>query len=357
MKEFTIAVLPGDGVGPDVTAQALRVLDAVRVRFGLAVRCISCPIGAAAVGQTGDPLPPETRATIAAADAVLLGAVGDPSLDGAPRHLRPETGLLALRALLGVYANLRPVAIHPALAHASPLRPERLTGVDLLIVRELTGGLYYGDPRGRDATTAVNTLRYSVVEIERVARVAFEAARGRRRRVTSVDKANVLEVSQLWRDTVTRVGQEYPDVALEHLYVDYAAMRLVDAPASLDVLLTENLFGDILSDEAAVLTGSLGMLPSASLGDGTGLFEPVHGSAPDIAGRDVANPVGAIASIAMLLRHGLGQSQAADAVDAAIRDALASGARTRDLAGPGEPVLGTTEMGARIASRAGGDNE
>ncbi|MBA3495937.1 MAG: 3-isopropylmalate dehydrogenase, partial [Gemmatimonadales bacterium] len=245
--------------------------------------------------------------------------------------------------------NLRPVSVHPALHHASPLRPERLEGVDLLIVRELLGGLYYGLPRALERDAAVNTMRYTVPEIERVARVAFEAARTRRRSVTSVDKANVLEVSQLWRETVTRVAAEYPDVKLEHLYVDYAAMRLVTAPAAIDVLLTENLFGDILSDEAAVLTGSLGLLPSASIGDGPGLFEPVHGSAPDIAGRGIANPLGAIASGAMLLRYGLKQVEAADAVDDAIASVLAAGARTPDIARPGEPMLGTREIGERVA--------
>jgi 3-isopropylmalate dehydrogenase len=282
-------------------------------------------------------------------DAVLLGAVGDPSLDSAPRELRPETGLLALRKLLDVYANLRPVTVHQALLYCSPLKPERLRGVDLLVVRELTGGLYYGEPRGRHGSSAVNTLAYSASEIDRVAQVAFEAARGRRRLVTSVDKANVLEVSQLWRETVARVARDYPEVRLEHSYVDTAAMRLVSDPATFDVLLTENMFGDILSDEAAVLAGSLGLLPSASLGSGPGLFEPVHGSAPPLAGRDVANPIGAIATIALLLRHGLKQPDAADAVDDAIAAALDAGARTQDLALRGEQWIGTAEMGARIA--------
>src|SRR3989442_6605671 len=313
MKELRIAVLPGDGIGPDVTAQAVRVLQATAERFGLRLALSHYPVGAAAVASAGDPLPAETRAAVVNADAVLLGAVGDPALDHAPRHLRPEFGLLALRAQLGVYANLRPVAVFPALVDRSPLKAERLEGVDILIVRELTGGLYYGEPRGRDAggSSAVNTLRYSAAEITRVARVAFESARQRRGRVTSVDKANVLEVSQLWRETVTRVGRDYPDVRLDHLYVDTAAMRLVAEPRAFDVLLTENMFGDILSDEAAVLVGSLGLLPSASLGDGPGLFEPIHGSAPDIAGRDLANPIGAIATVALLLRHGLGLAEPA----------------------------------------------
>jgi 3-isopropylmalate dehydrogenase len=349
MKTYSIAVLPGDGIGPEVIAQAVRVLEAVGERFELRFTLHTLPVGAAAVRVAKDPLPPETRAAVARCDAVLLGAVGDPALDGAPRELRPETGLLALRKLLNVYANLRPVSVHPALIGASPLKPERLRGVDVLVVRELTGGLYYGEPRGRNGTKALNTLAYSVAEVERVARVAFEAARSRRRLVTSVDKANVLEVSQLWRETVTQVARDYPDVRLEHVYVDTAAMRLVSDPASFDVLLTENMFGDILSDEAAVLAGSLGLLPSASIGSGPGLFEPVHGSAPPLAGRDVANPIGAIATVGLLLRHGLKLMDAADAVDDAIAVALDAGARTQDLAAPGQPSIGTAAMGARIA--------
>jgi 3-isopropylmalate dehydrogenase len=349
MKTYRIAVLPGDGIGPEVIAQAVRVLEAAGERFELHFVLETLPIGAAGVAVAKNPLPPETRAAVVKSDAVLLGAVGDPALDNAPRELRPETGLLALRKLLNVYANLRPVALHPALLGCSPLKPERLRGVDLLVVRELTGGLYYGEPRGRNGASAVNTLAYTTPEIDRVARVAFDAARGRRRLVTSVDKANVLEVSQLWREVVTRVARDYPDVRLEHCYVDTAAMRLVSDPATFDVVLTENMFGDILSDEAAVLAGSLGLLPSASLGSGPGLFEPVHGSAPSLAGRDVANPLGAIATVALLLRHGLKQPDAAAAVDEAITAALDSGARTQDLAQRGEPWIGTADMGARVA--------
>jgi 3-isopropylmalate dehydrogenase len=349
MKQFTVAVLPGDGIGPEVTREAVRVLAAVADLYGYRIATRELPIGAAGVVDAGDALPAQTRDAVVEADAVLLGAVGDPSLSNATGDRRPEAGLLALRRLLGAYANLRPVSVHPSLRHASPLRAERLDGVDLLIVRELTGGLYYGEPRSRDERTAVNTLRYSVEEIERVARVAFEAARGRRGSVTSVDKANVLEVSQLWRDTVTRVGSDYPDVRLEHLYVDYAAMRLMTQPASIDVLLTENLFGDILSDEAAVLAGSLGLLPSASIGGGPGLFEPVHGSAPALAGRGVANPIGAIASAAMLLRYGLDLREAADGVDQAIAAVLGGGFRTFDVARPGESAVSTSEVGAEVA--------
>jgi len=349
MRRFTVAVLPGDGIGPEVTDEALRVLAAVADRYGYRIETPSYAIGAAGVAEAGQALPPSTRDAVTEADAVLLGAVGHPSLVQAEGNRRPEAGLLALRKLLRAYANLRPVTVYSDLAHASPLRPDRLAGVDLLIVRELLGGLYYGEPRGLEPNAAVNTLRYTVPEIERVATVAFEAARSRRRSVTSVDKANVLEVSQLWRNTVTRVGQAYPDVRLEHLYVDYAAMRLVADPAGIDVLLTENLFGDILSDEAAVLAGSLGLLPSGSIGDGPGLFEPVHGSAPDIAGRGIANPIGAIASVAMLLRHGLGLGEAADAVERALRAVICAGARTPDIARKGERTVGTRDIGEAVA--------
>jgi 3-isopropylmalate dehydrogenase len=350
VKRFSIAVLPGDGIGPEVTAEALKVLRAAADLFGYGIDAREYAVGAAGVAESGDSLPERTRAAVPEADAVLLGAVGDPALAAAEGRRRPEAGLLALRKLLGAYANLRPITVHPSLVHASPLRPERLAGVDLLIVRELTGGLYYGEPRGLERDSAVNTLRYTVAEIERVARVAFRAAAGRRGVLTSVDKANVLEVSQLWRETVTRIGtEEFPAVTLEHLYVDFAAMRLIADPARIDVLLTENLFGDILSDEAAVLAGSLGLLPSASIGDGPGLFEPVHGSAPDIAGRGVANPVGAISSAAMLLRYGLALPEAAAAVDQAVAAVLAAGARTADIARRGEQTLGTREIGDEIA--------
>jgi 3-isopropylmalate dehydrogenase len=349
MTAYRIAVLPGDGIGPEVVEAGLRVLEAAAARFRLELELREYSVGAAAVARHGDPLPPATREGVQWGQAVLLGAVGDPALDGAPRHLKPETGLLALRSLLGVFANLRPVSVHPALAAGSPLKPERLAGTDLLIVRELTGGLYYGEPRSLERDVATNTLRYTRREVERVSRIAFRAARERRRRLVSVDKANVLETSQLWRQVVSELAHEYPDVLVEHIYVDFAAMRLVSEPASIDVLLTENMFGDILSDEAAVLTGSLGLLPSASLGDGPGLFEPIHGSAPPLAGKDVANPIGTIASVAMLLRYGVGRPEAADRIDAAIGQALNDGARTRDIARDGETVLGTRAMGERIA--------
>ncbi|MEP6572368.1 MAG: 3-isopropylmalate dehydrogenase [Gemmatimonadota bacterium] len=344
MTEFRIAVLGGDGIGPEVTAAAEDVLTAVGERFGHRFRFHRLLIGATAVAAKGDPLPEATRHGVLDAQAVMLGAVGDPSLDHAPRNLRPETGLLTLRSLLGVYANLRPVGVHPVLAGCSPLRPERLVGTDLLIVRELTGGLYYGEPRGRTATDAVNTLRYTADEIRRVAVIALQAAQGRRKKVLSVDKANVLETSQLWRDVVTEEASNYPDVALEHIYVDYAAMRLISDPSSIDVLLTENMFGDILSDEAAVLAGSLGLLPSASLGDGPGLFEPIHGSAPSLAGKDLANPIGAIRSAAMLLRYGLALPELSEAIHRAVDAALDAGFRTRDIAAPNGRSVGTAAM-------------
>jgi 3-isopropylmalate dehydrogenase len=346
-----IVVLPGDGIGPEVTGAAVRVLTAAAARFGLTLTFGTHPIGAHALREAGSPLPDATLAACRAADAVLLGAVGDPAFDRAPREQRPERGLLRLRAELGVFANLRPAAAYPVLSGTGPFAAGHLAGVDLLIVRELAGGLYYGEPRGMaaDGRSAVNTMRYSAGEVARVARVAFEAARRRRRRVTSVDKANVLEASQLWRETVEEVSHDYPDVALDHLYVDACAMLLILEPRRFDVVLTENLFGDILSDEAGALVGSLGLLPSASLGPGPGLYEPVHGSAPVLAGRDAANPIGAIASAAMLLRHSLGQDAAATAIERAIGAALDEGLRTADLAG-GKPSCSCTAMAATIAA-------
>ena len=349
---YRIAVLPGDGVGPEVTREAVRLLRAVGTLCGYEFRFTEKAIGAAAVRESGCPLPQETQEAALESDAVLLGAVGSPELDRAPAHQRPEAGLLALRQALGGYANLRPVVTHEALQGCSPLRPEVVRGANVLIVRELLGGLYFGEPRGLNpGASAYNTLRYSAPEIERVARVAFTAARGRRGRVASVDKANVLETSRLWREVVTRVAREYPDVILEHHYVDSFAMLLITTPLRFDVVVTENLFGDILSDEAAVLAGSLGMLASATVGGRVGLFEPVHGSAPDIAGTGAANPLGAIATAALLLRYGLGlESEAAD-VESAIEMVLAEGWRTVDLlrgSAPGTRRVGTSEMGALV---------
>jgi len=342
-----ITVLPGDGIGVEVTREAVACLETVGEKFGHQFEFETRLMGGAALDAWGVPLPAETLESCLASDAVLLGAVGGPQYDANPPHLKPETGLLGLRAGLGVYANLRPAFLHESLIGASPLKPEIIRGTDLLIVRELAGGLYFGEPRGLEEDRGLNTMVYTAPEVERVARVAFELARGRRQKVTSVDKANVLESSQLWRRVVTRVAADYPDVRLEHGYVDSCAMALVTRPTSFDVIVTENLFGDILSDEAAVLTGSLGMLPSASLGGKVDLYEPVHGSAPDIAGRGLANPVGAIASAAMFLRHTCRLEAEAGALEAAIRAALDAGYGTPDLAGA--PVrVGTAELGEVI---------
>ncbi len=342
-----IAVLPGDGIGPEVVREALGCLDRIADLGGHTFVCQALPVGGAALDACGDPLPASTLEACLASDAVLLGAVGHPRFDANPNPLKPETGLLRLRAGLGVYANLRPAFVHPMLAGASPLREEIVRGTDMMIVRELAGGLYFAEPRSLTAERGVNTLAYARFEVERIARAAFEAARGRRRRVTSVDKANVLESSQLWRTVVKEVAADYPDVALDHLYVDACAMAIVTRPASFDVILTDNMFGDILSDEASVLTGGLGMLPSASLGGAVALFEPVHGSAPDLAGQDLANPFGAILSAAMLLRHALGLAAEAAALEAAVYDVLASGRGTRDLAVP-RATLGTAEAGEAV---------
>ena len=337
-----IVTLPGDGIGPEIMAAAIRVLDALG-GFEYEEQLL----GGASIDAHGTALTDEVLAACRACDAVLLAAVGGPKWDTTePSQPRPEQGLLGLRKGLGLFANLRPVRPSPALLHASPLKPERIQGTDLLVVRELTGGIYFGES-GRDGDTAHDDCAYSVTEIERIAQVAFEAAPGRKGRVTSVDKANVLETSRLWRETVTRLAADHPDVELDHLLGDYAAMQLVSRPADFDVIVTENLFGDILSDEAAMLTGSLGMLPSASLGEGgvPGLFEPVHGSAPDIAGTGKANPLATFLSVAMMLRHGLGRDDDADRVDAAVDRALQKGLRTPDLEGGADTrEVGTTEM-------------
>ena len=350
----TILLLPGDGIGPEVVAAAARVLRAVAEQFGHTFDLPEAMIGAAALRRDLPPLPDDTLAAAKSADAILLGAVGDPAFDRGPSSARPEAALLGIRKALGLYANLRPARVWPGLETAGPLKPEVLAGTDMLVVRELTGGLYYGEPRGiePDNSAAHNTMRYSRHEIERIARRAFEAARRRRRKVTSVDKANVLETSRLWRSVVTDVGAAYPDVTLDHMLVDSCAMRIAFAPSSFDVIVTENMFGDILSDEAGAIVGSLGLLPSASLGEGTGLFEPVHGSAPDIAGKNIANPIGAIASAAMLLRHALGLEREAAAVERAVEAVLKDGLRTLDLAQHG-PAVGSVEMAARIVAAVG----
>ena len=349
-------MLPGDGIGPEVVAEGVRVLRAVGERYGHRFVLEQFPIGGAAMDAAGSPLPESTLDACRTAASALLGAVGGPGWDDPNAAVRPEDGLLALRKELGLYANLRPVKAVGELVDGSPLRPERLQGVDLLIVRELTGGLYFGQPRGREVVngqrTAVDTLKYSEEEIRRVVHLAFEFAEQRRKLVTSVDKANVLESSRLWRQVAQEVSASFPGVRLEHQLVDAAAMRLVSNPRAFDVIVTENLFGDILSDEASVLVGSLGMLPSASIGAGNlGVYEPVHGSAPDIAGKGIANPIGAILSVSMLLRHSLALEQEAAEVELAVQAALADGARTADLGG--EHPMTTAQMGEAIVSHLG----
>src|SRR5829696_2371044 len=344
-----ITILPGDGIGPEVTTEAVRVLQTIATIHGYRFEFEEHAIGGVAIRDFGSPLPRITLDACLASDAVLLGAVGAPEYDRMPPNQRPEAGLLWLRRALGGYANLRPAISYPSIAACSPVRNEVTCGTDILIVRELLGGLYFGEPRSIKPTVASNTMRYSVEEIERVAKVAFEAARKRRGKVTSVDKANVLETSQLWRQTVIRVSQNYPDVTLDHLYVDACAMHLIANPRRFDVLLTENLFGDILSDEAAVITGSLGMLGSATIGGEVGLYEPVHGSAPDIAGQSLANPCGAIASVAMMLRYSFDLEQEANDIETAIENVLEAGYRTPDIAeGTGGYVVTTSEFGELI---------
>jgi 3-isopropylmalate dehydrogenase len=356
-----LLLLPGDGIGPEVTEEARRVLESVAKRFGLKLSFEEDLIGGISIDRRGTPLADSVLEKARASRAVLLGAVGGPKWDAEPVDRRPEKGLLRIRKELGLYANLRPATVFPALADASPLRPEIVRGIDILVVRELTGGLYFGEPRGRALVDgrreARNTMVYDEVEIARITRTAFEAARGRRKHVTHVHKQNVLEVSQLWVEVVNEIAKDYPDVTLVHQLVDSCAMLLVKEPARFDVIVTENLFGDILSDEAAMITGSLGMLPSASLGaGGLGLYEPVHGSAPDIAGQDRANPLAAILSAAMLLEHSLGAHDAARAIRSAVSAVLDAGHRTGDLVLPGEarPILGCRAMGDRVLSALGG---
>ena len=354
-----LAVVAGDGIGPEVTDQGLRVLEAVCRLFGHELSVTRKDIGGAALVASGDPLPSDTLAACLSAGAVLLGAVGGPAFDAYPRQQRPEAGLLRLRQELGAFANLRPAVCYAPLEASSPLRAEVVRGTDILIVRELLGGLYFGQPRSVEgepgSRQAINTMRYGEKEIERIARVGFELARGRRKKVLSVDKSNVLECSRLWREVVTAVGREFPDVKLGHQYVDSAAMLLVMTPKEFDVILTENMFGDILSDQAGGVCGSLGMLASASIGGPVGLYEPVHGSAPDIAGKGVANPLGAILSIAMMLRHSFHLEQEAKSVERAVGAVLSQGCRTKDLARAGEDALSTAEMGARVVAAVEGE--
>jgi 3-isopropylmalate dehydrogenase len=358
-----IAILPGDGIGTEIVAEAVRVLDLVADEFGLKLETETALVGGAAYEAHGHPLPEATLQLAKDADAVLFGAVGDWKFDKLERALRPEQAILGLRKHLGLFANFRPAICYEQLTHASSLKPELVAGLDILIIRELTGDIYFGQPRGRrialdghfpGAEEAFDTMRYSRPEIERIAHVAFQAARKRSKRVTSVDKANVLETFQFWKDVVTEVHAQYPDVALDHMYVDNAAMQLVKAPKKFDVLVTGNMFGDILSDEAAMLTGSIGMLPSASLDkSGKGLYEPSHGSAPDIAGKGVANPLATILSVAMMLRYTLNQTAAADRIESAVKAVLSAGLRTADIwsdAIQGTKKVGTREMGDAVVA-------
>ena len=350
-----IAILAGDGIGPEVVAQAMQVLK-VLARDGLKLELEEAPFGGAGVDAHGDPLPEPTLKLARAADAVLCGAVGGPKYDALPRPQRPEQGILRIRKELGLFANLRPAVLYPELVGASSLRPEVVSGLDILIVRELTGDIYFGEPRGRrtnasGAREGYDTMRYSEPEIRRIAETGFAAAMKRSRRLTSVDKENVLETSRLWREVVTDVGKRYPQVELTHMYVDNAAMQLVRAPKHFDVIVTGNMFGDILSDEASMLTGSIGMLPSASLdANSKGLYEPTHGSAPDIAGRNVANPLATILSVAMMLRYTLGEEAPARRVESAVRKVLAAGYRTADIFEPGTKKVGTREMGEAVVA-------
>ena len=357
---FRIAALPGDGVGPEVTAEAVKALYAIGDCYGHTFEIRYGAIGGGAIDEFGDPFPPESLELCRRSDAVLLGAVGGPKWDDPQAAVRPEDGLLALRKSLQLFANLRPVKLHPALIDSSPIKPEVLEGVDLVVVRELTGGLYFAQPKKRwtdaNGRAAVDTLIYTEAEILRILHAAFRLAGTRRGRVTSVDKANVLETSRLWRELADSVAEDYPNVSLEHMLVDNAAMQLISSPSRFDVIVTENTFGDILTDEAAVLSGSMGMLPSASLGHSggatpLGLYEPIHGSAPDIAGRGIANPVAAILSAGLMLRLSLGLEQEAQALEDAVSRALDDGCRTADIARPGETSLSTDAMGDAVVSR------
>ncbi|MFA6191976.1 MAG: 3-isopropylmalate dehydrogenase [Sulfurimonas sp.] len=351
MKTYKIALIKGDGIGPEIIDEAVKVLDSVASCYDFDFSYEEALMGGSAYDITGDPLPQETINISLNSDAVLFGAIGGTQWDNLPREKRPESGLLRFRKELGVYANLRPAVVYDELVNASSLKPEIVRGVDLMVVRELIGGIYFGEPKGRDENRGWNTMVYTRPEIERIAHQAFKIAMTRGKRVCSVDKANVLDVSQLWRDVVTEVAKEYPEVELSHMYVDNAAMQLIRDPKQFDVILTGNIFGDILSDEASMLSGSIGLLPSASVGAKIGVYEPIHGSAPDIAGQGIANPIATIASASMMLRYALGEISAADKIDEAIKRALSEGYRTRDLAQfDAKEVCSTSEMGSIIAN-------
>ncbi|OQX60055.1 MAG: 3-isopropylmalate dehydrogenase [Helicobacteraceae bacterium 4484_230] len=353
MKTYNIALIKGDGIGPEIVDEATKVLDAIASSEGFDIQYNELLMGGCAYDITGDPLPKETIDTSINSDAVLFGAIGGERWDSLPREKRPESGLLRFRKELGVYANLRPAVVYDELINASSLKPEVVKGVDLMVVRELIGGIYFGEPKGREGDRAYNTMVYTRDEVVRIAHTAFKIAMERGKRVCSIDKANVLDVSQMWRETVEDVAKEYPEVTLSHMYVDNAAMQLIRDPKQFDVMLTGNIFGDILSDEASMLSGSIGLLPSASVGAKIGVYEPIHGSAPDIAGQGIANPIATIASASMMLRFALGEVNAADRVDAAIKQALSEGYRTQDIADYGaKEVCSTSEMGSIIANYA-----
>ncbi len=353
MKRYSVALIKGDGIGPEIIDEAVKVLDAVSVKEGFEITYKEALLGGAAIDVTGDPIPEETIRIAKECDAVLFGAIGGPKWDDLPRDKRPETGLLKLRKALEVFANLRPVTVYDELVNASTLKPDVVKGTDLMVVRELIGGIYFGQPRAYEGDKAYNTMVYTKEEVRRIAKVAFDIAMQRNKRVVSVDKANVLEVSQLWRDTVNEVATDYPEVRVEHMYVDNAAMQLVRDPKQFDVILTGNIFGDILSDEASMLSGSIGLLPSASIGQKYGLYEPIHGSAPDIAGQGIANPIATIASAAMMLRYQFGEAKAADRIEGAIKAVLKDGYRTKDIANfDAKEVVTTSEMGSLIAQYA-----
>ncbi|WP_345990662.1 3-isopropylmalate dehydrogenase [Sulfurimonas sp. HSL1-2] len=353
MKTYNIALIKGDGIGPEIIDEAVKVLDAVAARFDFSLRYEEVLMGGSAYDVTGDPLPQETINVSLNSDAVLFGAIGGEKWDNLPREKRPESGLLRFRKELGVFANLRPAVVYDELVNASSLKPEIVKGVDLMVVRELIGGIYFGEPKGWEGDKAYNTMVYTKPEVVRIAHTAFKIAMERNKKVCSVDKANVLDVSQMWRETVEEVAKEYPEVSLSHMYVDNAAMQLIRDPKQFDVILTGNIFGDILSDEASMLSGSIGLLPSASVGAKIGVYEPIHGSAPDIAGQGIANPIATIASASMMLRFALGENEAADRIDAAIKHALKDGYRTRDLANyDAKELCSTSEMGDIIANYA-----
>jgi len=353
MKSYRIGVIKGDGIGPEIVDEAIKVLDAISVNEGFNLKYEEMLLGGAAIDETGVPLPDETIKGVKKCDAVLFGAIGGPKWDNVERHLRPESGLLGLRKEMGTFANLRPAIVYDELVNASSLKPEVVKGVDIMVVRELTGGIYFGEPREIAQDKAFNTMVYTREEVKRIAVVAFEIAMERQKRICSVDKANVLEVSQFWREIVEEVAKEYPEVELSHMYVDNAAMQLIRDPKQFDVILTGNIFGDILSDAASMLSGSIGLLPSASTGAGVGLFEPIHGSAPDIAGQGISNPLATISSASMMLRYALGENVAADKIDNAVKKALSEGYRTGDLGDfDAKEIVTCSEMGDIVADYA-----